>query len=145
MSQTEYKEEQFRVKEVLEIWFNSLRRLNENLPIASIQLEHELKDWMKYGNVGGVELRGMPTLDLAIIFLGHPKPKIGIQLDGEVHRGFKSLIDQNQKIVLDKRWGNLLRFIKQEDDRIWNGSDNDCLKQLKEKIEPILRKSGFII
>lgn len=142
MSLTEFRPEQFRVRDVLTPWLEALRKIG-TIPIFSIQLEYEIRNWQSFGNVGGVELRGMPSLDLAIIFLGHPKPKIGIQLDGGIHKGFKALIDENQKIVLDKRWGHLLRFIQVEDDRIWNGTDNECLGQLIEKIEPILQKTEW--
>ncbi len=143
MTLTEFRPEQFRVRDILTKWFDELRKVGD-LPIFSIQLEHDVKEWKKFGDVDGVELRGMPSLDLVILFLGMPKPKIGIQLDGGIHKGFKSLIDQNQKIVLDKKWGYLLRFIQSEDDRIWDGSEIDCLNQLTEKIEPILKEFKFM-
>ena len=143
MSLTEFRPEQFRVKEILTKWFDELRKVGD-LPIFSIQLEYEIRNWRSFKNVGGIELRGMPSLDVVILFLGMPKPRIGIQLDGGIHKGFKAIIDKNQKIVLDKRWGHLLRFIQVEDDRIWNGSDDDCLNQLINQIQPILKQYRFI-
>jgi hypothetical protein len=83
----------------------------------------------------------MPSLDIALIF---PNQKIGIQLDGEIHRGFKSIIDEDQAIVLNAKWGKLLRFIKDEDDRIWNGTSDDCFEQFREKIEPIFKEKNWI-
>lgn len=140
----EFVEYQIRCAKVLEMVMQDLKRRYSSLPIFSIQMEYEIQDWMKFGNVGGVQLRGMPILDIVILFLGHPKPKIGIQLDGEVHRGFKTLIDKDQKIVLDKRWGHLIRIIKDEDERCFTGTSKEIGECLLERILPIFKKYDFL-
>jgi len=116
---------------------------SNTLPPFQIHLEYPIHTWEKFGDVGGVELRGKPELDLAILFLSANK-RIGIQLDGEAHRGMKGLHDENQVIVLNAKWGKTVRFIKDEDDRIWGGDYDMAFEQIKEKIEPILKDFGFL-
>lgn len=141
---SEFRPEQMRARDLIAEYLDGLRRSCYQFPNYYITLEYEIKEWEKIKKLEeGLELRGMPILDIAIFFPSIQK-KIGIQLDGESHTMGKRIHDENQALILSHNWGHIVRIMKMENDRIWNGDSVDASNHIIDALKPILLDMGLI-
>lgn len=134
-----FRPEQFKARDAINLYVQALRRTHPKIPIHRLEMEYEIREWKIFGVVDGIELKGMPTLDLALFFDKWPL-KIAIELNGEYHRT-RTVQDENRAYVLTRRWGPITIFDKDFNSALW-GTDRLAMKEDIEKhLKPILVKN----
>lgn len=137
-----FRPEQFTAREAINLYVQDLRRSHSKIPIHRLELEHEVLEWKTFGIVDGIELKGMPTLDLALFFDRWPL-KIAIELNGEYHRT-RTVHDENRAYVLTRRWGPVTIFDKDFNSALW-GTDSLAIKEdVSKHLDPIFRAQKMI-